>query len=84
MIKADKLWFKPLWEKESTVVQSDSVPLLIEVVSTNWRVDYYRKYSDYEEMGIKEYWIVDYQPFGASKFVREPKKTDRIGFFFNG
>jgi Uma2 family endonuclease len=65
---------EPLWEKESTVTQGVSVPLLIEVVSTNWRVDYYRKYSDYEEMGIKEYWIVDYQPFGASKFVSEPKQ----------
>jgi Uma2 family endonuclease len=63
-----------LWEKTSTVIQGNSIPLLIEVVSTNWRVDYYRKYSDYEEMGIKEYWIVDYQPFGASKFVEDPKQ----------
>ena len=30
--------------------------------------------SDDEEMGIKEYWIVDYQPFGASKLVAEPKE----------
>jgi len=74
LIDSTNLVNEPLWEKESTVIQSDSVPLLIEVVSTNWRVDYYRKYSDYEEMGIKEYWIVDYQPFGASKFVGEPKK----------
>ena len=74
LIDSTNLVNEPLWEQESTVIQSDSVPLLIEVVSTNWRVDYYRKYSDYEEMGIKEYWIVDYQPFGASKFVGEPKK----------
>jgi len=74
LIDSTNLVNEPLWEKESTVIQSDSVPLLIEVVSTNWRVDYYRKYSDYEEMGIKEYWIVDYQPFGASKFVGEPKE----------
>ncbi len=26
-------------------------------------------------MGIKEYWIVDYQPFGANKFVGEPKQA---------
>jgi len=62
------------WEKESTVTQSDSIPLVIEVISTNWRVDYYRKYSDYEEIGIREYWIIDYQPFGACKFVGETKK----------
>jgi Uma2 family endonuclease len=26
-------------------------------------------------MGIKEHWIVDYQPFGANKFVGEPKQA---------
>ena len=31
-------------------------------------------FGDYEEMGIKEYWIVDYQPFAAGKFVGEPKQ----------
>ncbi|AFZ56945.1 Uma2 family endonuclease [Anabaena cylindrica FACHB-243] len=74
LIDSRNLVNEPLWEKESTVTQSDSVPLLIEIVSTNWRVDYYKKYSDYEEMGIKEYWIVDYQPFGATKFVNDPKQ----------
>ncbi|MEA5578510.1 Uma2 family endonuclease [Anabaena sp. UHCC 0451] len=74
LIDLTNLVNEPLWEKTSTVTQGDSIPLLIEVVSTNWRVDYYKKYSDYEEMGIKEYWIVDYQPFGATKFVNEPKQ----------
>lgn len=74
LIDPTNLVNEPLWEKESTVVRGESVPLLIEVVSTNWRVDYYKKYSDYEEMGIREYWIVDYQPFGATKFVGEPKQ----------
>jgi Uma2 family endonuclease len=74
LIDSTNLVSEPLWEKTSTVTQGDSVPLLIEVVSTNWRGDYYSKYSDYEEMGIKEYWIVDYQPFGAAKFVGEPKQ----------
>ena len=74
LIDPTNLVNEALWEKTSTVTQGDSVPLVIEVVSTNWRVDYYRKYSDYEEIGIKEYWIVDYQPFGAAKFVGEPKK----------
>ncbi|KHG40168.1 MULTISPECIES: Uma2 family endonuclease [Aphanizomenon] len=74
LINSTNLVNEPLWEKKATVTQGDSVPLIIEVVSSNWRVDYYRKYSDYEEMGIKEYWIVDYQPFGAGKFVGEPKQ----------
>lgn len=43
-------------------------------VSTNWRVDYYRKYGDYEEMRINEYWIVDYLALGAYKFVGNPKQ----------
>ena len=74
LIDPTNLVNEELWEKTSTVTKGDSVPLVIEVVSTNWRVDYYRKYSDYEEMGIKEYWIVDYQPFAAGKFVGEPKQ----------
>jgi Uma2 family endonuclease len=35
------------------------------IVSTNWRDDYYLKYADYEEMGIAEYWIVDYAALGG-------------------
>ncbi|MBK1990094.1 Uma2 family endonuclease [Sphaerospermopsis aphanizomenoides BCCUSP55] len=31
-------------------------------------------------MGIKEYWIVDYRPYGATKFVGNPKKA-RITVF---
>ncbi|MGJ5673802.1 MAG: Uma2 family endonuclease [Nostochopsis sp.] len=65
---------EPLWKKESTVIQSESVPLVIEVVSTNWRDDYHKKYADYEEMGILEYWIVDYSALGARKFLGNPKQ----------
>ena len=50
---------EPRWKKQSTVTQGLSVPLVVEVVSTNWRDDYHKKYADYEEMGIPEYWIVD-------------------------
>jgi Uma2 family endonuclease len=45
LIDPTNLVNEPRWEKESTVIQADSVRLLIEVVSTNWRVDYYKKYS---------------------------------------
>ncbi len=34
---------EPLWKKESTVSQAASIPLVIEVVSTNWRDDYFTK-----------------------------------------
>lgn len=65
---------EPLWKQKSTVTQSASVPLVIEVVSSNWRDDYYKKLADYEEMGIPEYWIVDYLALGARKFIGDPKQ----------
>jgi Uma2 family endonuclease len=63
-----------LWEKYSTVQQSESIPLVIEVVSTNWRDDYYKKYADYEKKGIPEYWIVDYAGLGGRDFIGNPKQ----------
>lgn len=65
---------EPRWKKESTVSQSASIPLVIEVVSTNWRDDYLKKYADYEEMGIPEYWIVDYAALGGREFIGKPKQ----------
>ncbi|MGH1392957.1 MAG: Uma2 family endonuclease [Trichormus sp.] len=63
-----------LWKKESIVSLGTSIPLIIEVVSTNWRDDYYLKYADYEEMGIPEYWIVDYAALGGRNFIGNPKQ----------
>ena len=63
-----------LWTKYSTVQLSASIPLIIEVVSTNWRDDYYRKLGEYEEIGIPEYWIVDYLGLGGTKFIGKPKQ----------
>lgn len=65
---------EPLWEKESTVTQAASISLVIEVVSTNWRVDYLTKAGDYEEMGIPEYWIADYLALGGRRFIGSPKQ----------
>ncbi len=74
LLNRENLKNEPFWQKESTVTQGASIPLIIEVVSTNWRDDYYKKYADYEEMGIPEYWIVDYLGLGAKKFTRNPKE----------
>jgi Uma2 family endonuclease len=49
---------EPLWKKFSTVTQGASIPLVIEVVSTNWQDDYIKKVGEYELIGIPEYWIV--------------------------
>ncbi len=67
---------EPLWEKGSTVTQKASIPIVIviEVVSTNWRVDYGYKLTDYEDIGIPEYWIVDYLALGGTRYIGKPKQ----------
>jgi Uma2 family endonuclease len=69
------------WQNESIIEKAESVKLIVEVVSTNWRDDYYKKRADYvrvasrrEEMGIAEYWIVDYAALGGRTFLGNPKK----------
>jgi len=65
---------EPLWKKESTLIQAESIPLVVEVVSTNWRDDYFTKLGRYEEIGIPEYWIVDYAALGGRRFIGNPKQ----------
>lgn len=65
---------EPLWQKQSTVTQAASIPLIIEVVSTNWRDDYLTKLRDYEEIGIPEYWIIDYLGLGGVRYIGSPKQ----------
>ena len=65
---------EPLWKKESTASQAASIPLVVEVVSTNWRDDYLKKAADYEAVGIPEYWIVDYAANGGRRFIGNPKQ----------
>ena len=47
---------------------------MIEIVSSNWSVDYALKLDAYESLGIQEYWIVDYLGVGGKKFSGNPKK----------
>ena len=76
---------EPLWKKQATVTQAASIPLVIEVVSSNWRVDYLTKVKDYEEIGIPEYWIVDYLALGGTPYIGNPKQpTISIYDFING
>jgi Uma2 family endonuclease len=50
-------------------------PLVIEVVSTNWRDDYRIKLNEYETLGIPEYWIVDYAGLGGVQYIGSPKQS---------
>jgi Uma2 family endonuclease len=74
VLNRDHLANEPLWKKQSVISNGVSIPLIIEIVSTNWRDDYYVKYADYEEMGIAEYWIVDYAALGGRNFIGNPKQ----------
>jgi len=64
---------EPRWERESIITMSQSVRLVIEVVSTNWQDDYLTKLRDYEALGIQEYWIVDYLGLGGRLHLGYPK-----------
>jgi Uma2 family endonuclease len=77
--KADIVVFaKDEWEKmrnsSSSAAAYISPPLVIEVVSSNWKDDYESKVGEYEEAGISEYWIVDYAGIGGIRFIGKPKQ----------
>ncbi|ACB52650.1 unknown [Crocosphaera subtropica ATCC 51142] len=74
VINREHLKNEPLWEKLSVIQNSQTVPLVIEVVSMNWRDDYGHKFVEYEAMGIIEYWIVDYRGVGAVRHIGKPKQ----------
>jgi Uma2 family endonuclease len=74
LLNRSNLVNEPLWKKQSTISESGSVPLVVEIVSTNWRDDYHKKLADYEQMGIVEYWIVDYAALGGRAFIGNPKQ----------
>ncbi len=50
-------------------------PLVIEVISTNWRDDYRIKLNEYETLGIVEFWIVEhYAGLGGVQYIGSPKQ----------
>ena len=65
---------EPRWEKSSIITMGSSVPLIVEVTSTNWGDDYALKLEAYESMGIQEYWIIDYLGLGGRRFIGNPKQ----------
>ena len=74
VINQKNLSSETLWKKFSTVTQAASVPLVIEVVSTNWKDDYAHKLVDYETFCVPEYWIVDYLALGGRRYIGNPKQ----------
>jgi Uma2 family endonuclease len=52
---------------------TEPIQLAVEVVSTNWENDYVDKLYEYEQLGIKEYWIVDYLAIASRALLGDPK-----------
>ncbi len=74
VLNRERLACEPLWPTTSVIQDGATVPLVIEVVSTNWRDDYGHKFVEYEAMGIQEYWIVDFRALGAVRHIGKPKQ----------
>jgi Uma2 family endonuclease len=74
VLDQDKLDEEPLWHKEPTITLGSSIKLVVEVTSSNWQNDYARKAEDYAEIGIQEFWIVDYLGFGGKSYIGYPKQ----------
>ena len=74
VINTTALSDEPRWEQESILTLGTTIPLVVEVVSTNWQDDYLSKYSVYQDLGITEYWIVDYLGLGGRRFIGNPKQ----------
>jgi Uma2 family endonuclease len=77
--KADIVVFaKEEWERMRQSSASAAAyippPLVVEVVSTNWRDDYRIKLNEYETLGIPEYWIIDYAGLGGVQYIGSPKQ----------
>ena len=74
ILDRERLKQEPLWPTASVIQYGATAPLVIEVVSTNWRDDYGHKLVEYEAMGIAEYWIVDFRALGAVRHIGKPKQ----------
>jgi len=74
VVDATALPTEPLWETRSTLTHGRSIPLVVEVVSHNWHMDYGHKFHDYEQLEIQEYWIVDYLGLGGRRYIGSPKQ----------
>jgi Uma2 family endonuclease len=76
---------EPDWESGSIITLGKSIKIIVEVVSSNWRDDYFMKLGEYEALGIPEYWIVDYAALGGRRFIGNPKQpTITIGQLVDG
>ncbi len=58
----------------------EPIQIAVEMVSTNWEDDYIDKLDEYERMGIREYWLVDYLAIGPRDYLGDPKQPSVLIF----
>ena len=60
---------------DQSAVLTVAAILVVEIVSESTATqDYREKVKEYKAKGIREYWIADPDPFGASKYIGSPKR----------
>ncbi|MEA5600247.1 Uma2 family endonuclease [Nostoc sp. UHCC 0252] len=66
---------KDVWRsnRSSYSALEKPIQLAIEVTSTNWEDDYIDKLDEYQQLGITEYWIVDYLAIGSREYLGNSK-----------
>ena len=64
-----------IWESNPFAYSAliEPLQLAVEVVSTNWEDDYVDKLDEYQRLGIREYWIVDYLAIASRSYLGNPK-----------
>ncbi len=64
-----------LWNSNVTAYAAvtEAIQLAVEVTSTNWDDDYVDKLDEYQRLGIREYWIVDYLAIASRSYLGNPK-----------
>jgi Uma2 family endonuclease len=76
---------EPQWESGSILTLGKSIKVIAEVISTNWRDDYFTKLGEYEALGIPEYWLMDYAALGGRRYIGSPKQpTFTVGCLVDG
>jgi Uma2 family endonuclease len=74
VLDRDALVAEPRWNKEPIITLGSSIKFVTEVVSCNWQNDYSRKFEDYAELGIPEYWIIDCAGLEGVHHIGKPKQ----------
>lgn len=66
-----------LWNSNVTTYAAltEPIQLAVEVTSMNWDDDYLDKLDEYQRLGIREYWIVDYLAIASRNYLGNPKVT---------